>query len=349
MTNARFVSRPRPPFDFGDSRIWTDLDLNAEGHQQGWLRLNVSNSTNTGFIPIPIAVFKNGEGPRVLLLGGVHGDEYEGQVMAMKLMRTLKFDNVCGQIIILNATNAPAAYAGTRTSPLDDGNLNRSYPGHPRGTPTEEIAYFINNVLLPGVDYLLDFHSGGAGNYYLPSAHVYAHPDKAAMDHLLHLLKVFGMPVSVVLEGLFDHDKKAIGAADSHGVLRFASELGGAGVVTVDALRRAEIGLARLLFEIGLLREPITGEPAPQTRFYRRLSNKHYGYALASGLWEPYGDVGDMVEEGQTMGAIHFPWEPWREPLVLRSRQAGMIYSLRRPAKTEMGQILFIQAVPYEG
>ncbi|MGZ9724162.1 succinylglutamate desuccinylase/aspartoacylase domain-containing protein [Rhizobium miluonense] len=347
MTHSKFSTQVRPPFDFGASRIWTDLDLNAEGHQRGWLRLNVSSSTNTGFIPIPVATFKNGDGPKVLLLGGVHGDEYEGQVMAMKLMRSLKLENVRGQIIILNATNAPAAYAGSRTSPLDDGNLNRAYPGDPRGTPTEEIAYLLNEVLLPGVDYLLDIHSGGTANYFLPSAHVYAHRDEAAMDHLLHLLKVFAMPVSIVLDGLFDHDKKAIGAADRLGVLRFATELGGAGYVSVDALRRAEVGLARLLHEIGLLREPITVEPAPATHFYSRLPNKQYGYAFANGVWEAYHEVGEMVEEGEAIGAIHFAQEPWREPLVLHSRQAGMIYALRRPAITEMGQILFIQAVPY--
>ena len=293
MSNTEQAGNVRPPFNFRDSRIWTDLDLNAEGRQQGWLRLNISSSVNTGFVPIPIATFKNGDGPKVLMLGGVHGDEYEGQVMAMKLMRSLRIENVRGQIIILNAANAPATYAGTRTSPLDDGNLNRAYPGNPRGTPTEEIAYFINEVLLPGVDYLLDFHSGGAANYILPSAHVYAYPDKAKMDRHLRMLEVFGMPVSVILKGLVDHDKKVIGAADRHGVLRLSSELGGAGTIAVDALRRAETGLARLLFEIGLLREPITHEPAAPVKLYRRLPNKQYGYAFAAGLWEPYREVGE--------------------------------------------------------
>ncbi len=340
--------RERAPFDLSKSRIWTDLDLNAEGHSQGWLRLNVSNSINTGFVPIPIASFKNGEGPRVLLLGGVHGDEYEGQVMAMKLMRSLELANVRGQIVILNAANAPAAYAGTRTSPLDNGNLNRAYPGDPRGTPTQEIAWLLNEVLLPGVDYLLDFHSGGAGNYVLPTAHVYWHPDEAVMTRLIHMLKVFGMPDSVILKGLIDHDKKAIGAADRLGVLRFASELGGAGGITVDALRRAEAGLARLLFDIGLLAEPITREPAPPTRFLRRLANADYGYAQTSGLWEPYVDVGATLAEGQPVGAVHDPAQPWRDPWIIHSRHAGTLYAIRRPARCEMGQILFIPAVPYE-
>lgn len=342
-------TRPRPPFEFGASRIWTDIDLNAEGHQQGWLRLNVSSSTNTGFVPIPIASFRNGGGPKVLMLGGVHGDEYEGQVMAMKLMRKLKLENVRGQILILNAANAPATYAGTRTSPLDDGNLNRAYPGDPRGTPTEEIAWLLNEVLLPGVDYLLDFHSGGAGNYVLPSAHVYWHPDETVMQRLLHMLKVFGMPASVILKGLIDHDKKAIGAADRLGVLRFASELGGAGAVTVDALRAAEEGLGRLLLDVGLLRQPITDQPAPPTTFYRRLPNREYGYAFEDGVWEPYVDVGATVTAGQEIGAIHDPRHPWREPAILRASADAILYACRRSAKTEMGQILFILAVPYEG
>lgn len=339
----------RPPFDFKDSRIWTDLDLNAEGHQQGWLRLNVSSNTNTGFLPIPISIFKNGEGPRVLLLGGVHGDEYEGQVLAMKLMRRLELSNVRGQIIIMNAANPPAVQSGTRTSPLDNGNLNRAYPGAARGTPTEEIAYFLNEVLLPGVDYLLDFHSGGAGNYVLPSAHVYWHPDQAVMARLLAMLRVFGMPNSIILKGLIDHDKKAIGAADRLGVLRFASEFGGGGGITLDALRRAEAGLSRLLFDIGLLRSPVTDEPAPDVMLYRRLPNNQYEYALANGLWEPYVSVGDTIEAGQAVGAIHFPWEPWREPLVVQSKVSGIAYAVRWSARAEMGQFVFIAAVPYEG
>jgi predicted deacylase len=33
-----------------------------------------------GWIPIPVACVKNGAGPRILLMAGNHGDEYEGQV-----------------------------------------------------------------------------------------------------------------------------------------------------------------------------------------------------------------------------------------------------------------------------
>jgi predicted deacylase len=52
--------------------------------------------------------------------------------------------------------------AGMRTSPLDEGNLNRSFPGDPYGGPTAQIADYIESVLLPQCDFVFDFHSGGS-------------------------------------------------------------------------------------------------------------------------------------------------------------------------------------------
>jgi predicted deacylase len=322
------------------SRIWTDLDLDKDGKAFGYLRVNISNKDrDTGF-PIPIAVFNNGPGPRILILGGVHGDEIEGQVMTMKLMRSLDIENVKGHIIIMSATNAPAAYAGSRTSPLDDGNLNRSYPGNPDGTPTQEIAYFIENVLLRRVDYLLDFHSGGLTDYITPSAHVYHSDDKEKFARLVRMLRVFGMPTTVI--------KKAIGACDRKGVLRFATELGGGGYITVKALRQAEHGLARDLYDLGALRKPITDEPPPQTELVRRLPNRQYVYAMATGLFEPYVEINEEVAAGQAAGAIHFPEEPWRTPWIATFQEGGTIHGVRTRAHTLLGDTLFMLHVPWK-
>jgi hypothetical protein len=330
------------------SRIWTDLDLDRDGKSDGYLRLNISSHEQpSSFVPIPIAVFKNGTGPRILLLGGVHGDEFEGQVLLMKLIRTLDIRNVRGHLIILPAANAPAAFAGRRTSPLDDKNLNREYPGDPRGTPTQEIAYYIDNVLLPRVDYLLDFHSGSLSTHFIPSAHVYYSPDKQRFERLLRMLKVFGMPTSVILQGLIDHDKKVIGTCDRLGVLRFASELGGGGGITVDALRRAEQGLARLLYDLGALVQPLTKEPPGPIQLVRRLPNRQYVYAMASGIFEPYVRVGEEVVRSQPAGAIHFPEEPWREPVIAHFAETGTVHAVRAHALTKMGDMLFMLHVPW--
>ena len=340
---------PTSLFPKGPSRIWTDIDLEREGKQLGYLRLNVSSHERAAsFIPIPIAIFKNGDGPRILLLGGVHGDEFEGQIMLMKLIRTLDINNVRGQLIIMSAANAPAAYAGRRTSPIDDKNLNREYPGDPRGTPTQEIAYFLDNALLPRVEFLLDFHSASQAAYIVPSAHVYYSPDKEKFARLIRMLEAFGMPHSVVLQGLIDQDKKAIGACDRLGVLRFSSELGGGGGITIDALQRAENGLGRLLYHLKALREPITQEPAPPIQLITRLPNYRYVYAMASGHFEPYVGIGAAVTSGQPAGAIHFPEEPWREPVIAKFSEDGTVHAIRSHACTLMGDMLFMLHVPWK-
>ena len=116
------------------SRLIPEVDFNAEGKQTGFIRLFHSvHASAYGFIPIPIVVVKNGEGPTALFVSGNHGDEYEGQVALCNLARTLEPSAIKGRVIILPMANFPAAMAGKRTSPIDEGNLNRTFPGNPDG------------------------------------------------------------------------------------------------------------------------------------------------------------------------------------------------------------------------
>src|SRR5438445_9556305 len=115
------VMRPSP--------ISATVDLTANGIQHGFLRLPHSDDASAwGSIMIPITVAKNGDGATALLTGANHGDEYEGVIALLDLARTLSIDDVSGRIIIVPAMNYPAFRAGTRMSPIDRLNLNRSFP-----------------------------------------------------------------------------------------------------------------------------------------------------------------------------------------------------------------------------
>jgi len=145
------------------SRITTDVDFSHEGKQTGFLRLPHSvHRSAYGYIAIPLVAIRNGNGPRVLLTAGNHGDEYEGQIVLTKLARALEVEAVRGSIVILPMMNFPAAQAGMRTSPIDEGNLNRTFPGDPDGRPTAMIAHYVESVLMPEVDAVIDLHSGGS-------------------------------------------------------------------------------------------------------------------------------------------------------------------------------------------
>ena len=72
------------------TRVIVDVDYDKAGKQFGYLRVpNSNNDSAWGAVPIPIVVVKNGSGPTLLLTAGTHGDEYEGPVALMHLMRRL--------------------------------------------------------------------------------------------------------------------------------------------------------------------------------------------------------------------------------------------------------------------
>jgi predicted deacylase len=121
--------------------ITSEVDFEANGKQSGFLRLPHSvHRSAYGWVPIPITTIKNGDGPTLLVMAGNHGDEYEGQIAISQLARELEAADIRGRLILLPMVNAPAAQAGLRTSPIDDGNLNRLFPGNASGGPTEMIA-----------------------------------------------------------------------------------------------------------------------------------------------------------------------------------------------------------------
>ena len=240
------------------SRLSADIDLLAEGKATGFVRVPHSvHRSAYGWIPIPIVRIKNGDGPSVLMQAGNHGDEWEGQIGLGNLIRALQPKDIKGRLVILPSANFPAAMEGRRTSPIDEGNLNRSFPGNAEGTITQQIAYFIEHALLPGFDYSFDFHSGGSSLTYIPSALAARSEDQQRMQTVLGMLKAFGAPVSYVAASSPGGGKTFTSASARQGVISMGTELGGGGLVTPGSLKVAEDGMRRVLAHIGLLQGPV--------------------------------------------------------------------------------------------
>ncbi|TWB87254.1 hypothetical protein FBZ93_12235 [Bradyrhizobium macuxiense] len=331
------------------SKIWTDLDLDAPGKQVGYLRLPLAvhdrsgDDTGYNYEPIPIVTIRNSEGPSVLLMAGNHGNEYEGQVILMNLIRSLRHEDVRGRLLILPGANAPAVRADRRNSPLDDGNLNRQFPGDPDGGPTSMIAHFIESELLPRVNYAFDLHSGSLSTEYLPCAVVAQPSDPDRLDAVVSLLRVFGMPTGMVIDHSTGGDRALIGACRRQGVQHLSTELGGGGWVNASAVEMAEHGLARLLHHIGTTIRPLTDRSPSECRVVHRVPTPDYIYADTSerGLFEPLVGLGDDVVAGQLVGRIHFTTSPWREPERVVVKTGGIVLTRRIPARTGRGDCLF--------
>ncbi len=322
--------------------IWTTLDYGREGKQVGYLHLPHSVTRSAyGTIAIPAAVLRNGDGPPALFMAGNHGDEYEGQVALCNLIRELTPERIRGRVIMLPAANLPAAMAGTRTSPIDEGNLNRSFPGDPDGSPTRAIAHYIDSVLFPMADLFHDLHSGGGSLAYVQFASTHAGESAEVHERGLAALRAFAAPVSLVWRAGSD-PRFSPHAAMRRGVPALGGEFGGGGTLSPRGLAMVEDGLERLLRHMGIL--PGALEPRP-TRMMEVPSREHFVYSPGSGVLEPRVGLGDAVRAGDACARVHFVDDPARPPLEARFAADGVVVCQRHPARVERGDCIAHTAV----
>jgi len=332
------------PETFRPSRLVPEVDFNREGKQTGYIRLfHSTHDSAYGFLPIPILVVKNGEGPTALFSAGNHGDEYEGQVALTNLAQWLEPGMIQGRVIILPMANYPAALAGRRVSPIDDLNLNRIFPGDPDGTVTRQIAHFIDSQLIPLADLVIDLHSGGSSLNYIPCALAKQSADPAVFRKQLAALRAFGAPYTYIQGSAQGQggDQTLGSGADRRGRIALGTELGGCGTVNPAGLAIAERGLRNVLVHLGILPAEHWREPPAPTRFLDVRGENDYIYAPEDGVFEPLVTLGDTVAAGQSAARIHTPETPWRAPVELAFKASGIVMCQRIPARTKRGDCLF--------
>ncbi len=333
---------PSPVSSPGLSPITATVDFDAPGKQHGFLRLPYSRDDSAwGSVMIPVAVIAGAAGPTALLIGGNHGDEYEGPIALHDLARTLDPAAVRGRVIILPALNAPAVRAGTRTSPLDGGNLNRSFPGSPGGPVTQRIADYVSRHLLPLADLVLDMHSGGRTLDFLPYAAAHTLPDKSQEARCFAGVAAFGAPYSMrMLEidaaGLLDTTAEAMGKTF------VTTELGGGGTARASTVAVARRGVRNLLIHAGNLAGPLEARP---TIWLDMPSPECFRFAEDEGLFEPCRDLGDIVARGDVLARIHPVGRTGLAAAEIRAVTAGILATRHHPGLVQAGDCVAVVAV----
>ncbi|MFW3614194.1 N(2)-acetyl-L-2,4-diaminobutanoate deacetylase DoeB [Billgrantia antri] len=325
------------------SPISATVDFDADGVQHGFLKLPISTDESAwGAVMIPVTVVKNGEGPTALLTGGNHGDEYEGITALMKLTSELRAEEVHGRVIIVPMMNVPAAMAGKRTSPMDGGNLNRSFPGDPDGTVTEKIADYFTRVMTPLADVVLDLHSGGRTLDIIPFGASHVLDDPEQQRQALEGAKAFGAPYAMMM---FELDAAALfdTAVESQGKVFVATELGGGGTSTPESLAITERGVRNFLIHFGLIEGEVAMPDEPQV-FLDMPDARCYVQSEHSGLLELTLALGDRVEKGQVIARIYDMTRSGSAPVEYRAGRDGILAARRFPALVNMGDTIAVIA-----
>jgi N-alpha-acetyl-L-2,4-diaminobutyrate deacetylase len=243
-------------------------------------------------------------------------------------------------VVIVPAMNHPAFCAGTRASPIDRGNLNRSFPGRPDGTVTEKIADYFTRYLLPLADIVLDFHSGGRTLEFLPLAAAHRLPDVQQEQRCFAAVTAFAAPYSLAMReidavGMYDSTAEALGK------VFVTTELGGGGTARAAIVAIAKRGVRNLLRHTGIL----TGEPesAPTTWLDMGSSNC-FVFAEEGGLIEPCKDLGASVRTDEVVARIHRTARTGLRPVECRASAAGILAGRHYPGLVKIGDCVAVFA-----
>lgn len=327
------------------SPVVATVDFDMEGVQHGFLQLPYSHDGSAwGSIMIPITVAKAGDGPTALLTGGNHGDEYEGPISLFKLAAELQASDIVGRVIIVPAMNYPAFRSASRTSPIDSGNMNRSFPGNPEGTVTEKIADYFQRYLLPMSDYVLDMHSGGKTLDFLPFAAIHHLEDKEQQARCEAAMLAFGAPYSMTLlemdaVGMYDT------AAEEMGKVFVSTELGGGGSVTARSVRIADRGVRNFLSHAGILKAGVVQSP---TMHLDMPDPDCFILSVNTGLVEFCVDLGETVREGDVIARVYDCERIGGWAYEYAAKRDGIMATRHFPGLIKTGDCIAVVAVPMD-
>lgn len=323
------------------------VDFEKQGKQQGHLAVPYShNLGGWANLQIPVTVIANGDGPTVLLLAGNHGDEYPGQIAILRLCRELEASQIRGRLIMIPILNPPASRAGTRLSPLDGQNLNRSFPGAAEGSVSDKIAHYLTTVLFPISEYVIDLHTGGRSTDFYPCAHMHLVPDREQRRRMVAGTLAYNTDFAFLYADIAGTGLLPVEAEDQ-GKIVITTEMGGTESLPARLHRLSQDGLRNVLIHTGVLDgEFVTREDLglPPTRWVQSLDREDYRFAPESGIYESLVDLGEDVEGGQAVGQIHFLERPYSDAVPIVAPSAGVLIGDRGPSVCAQGDCVAVIA-----
>lgn len=100
------------------------------------------------------------DGPTIGISASIHGNENTGSQAILELFHILKTMPLKGRILLLPVANPSAFAVNERFATIDKVDLNRQFPGSPKGTYSQQLAYALTEHYFNVIDMHIDLHSG---------------------------------------------------------------------------------------------------------------------------------------------------------------------------------------------
>jgi uncharacterized protein len=273
------------------------------------------------------------EGPTLLLLGGIHGDEINGieivrQIIDNQILANLKR----GTVIAISLLNVYGFINSSREMP-DGRDVNRSFPGVISGSLASRVAACLTKKILPHVNYAIDFHTGGASRYNYPQIR-YSKQDPVAWE----LAKSFAAPFIIQKPFISKSFRKT---ANEMKIPVIVYEAGESERLCGLSIELGYKGTLRTMKYLGLI------DHAPDNQ-YKIIHVKSTGWVRASeaGLLSSARSSGIKIGKLDRLAEINAP-QADRCKYIIASK-SGYIIGHNNAAVVQLGDALFHIAYDYE-
>lgn len=264
------------------------------------------------------------EGPVLLLMGAMHGDEINGTEVVRRLIESQKHRPTRGTTICVPIINIYGFISSSRYVP-DGKDVNRSFPGNPRGSLASRVAHYLTRDIVPKIDYGIDFHTGGAARVNYPQIRgVLGDPDVMAMA------RAFNAPFTI--DARYRPGSLRQWAA-RHGKKILVFEGGESGRFDEFAITEGIQGTLRLMQYLNMRDDA----PTPHTSS-RIIRHSSWVRAAYSGIFLTRVAAGQEVVRGQELGTLNDPFGDFSQPI--RSTAAGFVIGLNQNPVVHQGDAL---------
>lgn len=290
------------------------------------IRMEVSKLPSGTPIDIHTHVFRSeNDGPVVLILGGLHGDEINGvEIVRRALHKKIFNDLKAGTVIAIPLLNVYGFINFSRELP-DGKDINRSFPGVKSGSLASRVARKLTKEILPHIDLGVDFHTGGKSIYNEPQIR-FAPSDERAME----LAKIFGTPF-IIESALINQSLRKEAFKKNKSLLVF--EGGESLRLDEKSIKVGIKGIQNILTYLKMKDGELN------VGSFTHLSDTIWLRASMSGIFISKVSSGDRVEVGQLLGEIHTPHNQYAKKI--KCKKAGYIYGINNTPVVNQGDALF--------
>lgn len=280
-----------------------------------------------------------GNGPKLLITAGVHGDEYEGMEAIRKLIDAIDSKELQGHLTLVPVINESAFALRSRTG-KDGLDLARTCPGNMKGSITERVACQLSQ-LIQDSDYYIDLHTGGEVVQVDPLVGYNLVSDSSVLNIQRRMAHAFGLPIiwgtSADLEG-----RSLSVARDAKVPAIYAEYLGGGGCSS-RGVKAYVKGCFNVMAELNMIDSRLLPIEPKMVVEDPRPNSGHMQICHPSptnGYFETMVTLGQNVTQGQILGHVVDPLKSSNQPIL--AQHTGRILVLRTCPSVKEGDSLTV-------